>query len=621
MNLIFIPFLRYFSLEFIYNDPAAMFNATFKMNLGFGILSWMVVSAIGYLILNPFDKVLKAIESTKRFATKEEIRICLDSYKKSCYVVLVANFIGFFVGQAIFIAEGILSGRTEFVASRVFFIMAQAISFGLISATSTLKAFDFFISKHREKLYITSVSEFKKEKSLDISTWLYISFFTTAIFFGINHLSVAYGILYGVVRNTFSGDLTFEFIRKGAICFVFSTILCSFSIISIVKALSGRIKLSSKLLADIAHNGDLRTKLRIAMADDFGTLTSSTNTLIDKLSKMITDLRNETFTVDKSAQLVSDSSQTASAALLQMLGLLSDVNKNTHKQNELIYQADESISVLTASIANIIDHVDAQASNMENISSAITQMTGNITNVTHIVKNAQIVSEKLSDHSSSGNEFVVNAINSMKEVQSVSEEVRTLSKIIQDISSRTNLLAMNAAIEAAHAGEVGEGFAVVADEVRALAASSSNGAKNVQSKIKEMLEKINTGVEAITNAGDAFNKISDDISVNASIVKNISDAMEEQRIGANNTLANSIEIVNSVHAIRNLTQKETENVDEVRNFMETVIEAATSTQEVVTQGIEATKNLQNTIDEVRDSANGNKNVVQNISKHVQSFKV
>lgn len=619
VTYVYVLFLRYFALKFIYNDPAVMWSGSF-VTIAVTAVLLVLVNVIGFYMGKPFDQILKQLDQEKRRATEDEARRCLKCYKKLNILTLAANFVGFFVGQIVIVALGIASGKNAFIPSRVFFIIAQAIGFGGISAISTIKFFDYVLIGRREKLQIPSLLEYKKECTMNISTSISLIFGLTIYFIGINHLTVPYGILYEVSQNAFHGDLISTLLKKGVLCFILSGALCIVPFTAVIVGLSRRIKGTSKKLFDIANEGDLSSQIMISMTDDFGLLTSSINTLIQKLSSMINELRSETVTVDSSAQLISDSTQTASNALLQMSDLLSEISKNTQNQSSLIYQADENITTLTDSVANIKSHVDQQADTMENISASINQMASSITSVTEIAKQAQTVSVELSQHSEIGNESVRNAVNAMKEIQAVSEEVQKLSKIIQDVSSQTNLLAMNAAIEAAHAGEFGKGFAVVADEVRSLAASSSNGAKDVQNKIKEMLEKIDLGVQAITSAGSAFNKISEDISVNANLVKNISDAMVEQNAGANQTLQNSVEIVNSVQAIRELTKNETENANQVRTFMKTVVEATKNTEKAISESSAATSNLQTTIKEVNESAAGNKSVVQNITKHVSSFK-
>ena len=194
-------------------------------------------------------------------------------------------------------------------------------------------------------------------------------------------------------------------------------------------------------------------------------------------------------------------------------------------------------------------------------------------------------------------------------------------KVIQGIASQTNLLSMNAAIEAAHAGEFGAGFAVVADEVRSLASSSSSSARDIQVKIKEMMEKTTAGVEAITSAGAAFQGIRDNVIENATLVKNIYDAMIEQNQGAAETKQAADDLVEAIHAIRDLAEEETEEAGKLRESMDAVVAASKSTMSAVQESLEATANMKQTVEKVDKSADGNKESVEKIYNHVEQFIV
>ena len=297
-----------------------------------------------------------------------------------------------------------------------------------------------------------------------------------------------------------------------------------------------------------------------------------------------------------------------------------EINVNSQNQSSLIYQADDNILKLADNINTVKTHVDQQSETIQDISASINNIAENIFSVNDTARQAQLVSEELSEKSELGNNSAKNAVESMKEIQAVSEEVKNLSFVIEDVSERTNLLAINAAIEASHAGKYGIGFAVVADEVRKLAMSTQQSAHDVQDKIEEMSEKITAGVNAITTAGQAFENITSDIMKNADLVKSISDAMEIQSSNADKTQKNTAEIVNAVQAIKELAEKETENAVKLRNFMQTVIEATKSTEQAVSESSKATLNLQSTMQQVDSAAESNKAVVQNITRYIQSFK-
>ena len=611
--------LRWFALEFIYNEIEAMWGGTLPNILVASLLLFIAV-AIGYFIAKPFDQTVKKIQAEKRKATKEEIDVCLKSYRGIILLIIAANVIGFFVGQIIIVYIGIANGSNVYYFSRVFLVIAQAMAFGGISAITTIKLVDYLLIKKREMLEIGSIVDFKS-RSPKISLSIGLVFFISIYFLGINMLTVPYGILLESHNGVFEGDLLTTFFKKGAICIVLSAILGAVPFLTVLRGLSQRISLTSRLLDDIANNGDLTCRININMTDDFGLLISSVNTLIEKLSTMIKDFKLETNAVTESAGVISKSAKYATGALGVMSHSLMHIDENSKKQDELVEITGENIVMLSDSIETVKLHVTQQTEAVKSISSAISRMTDSISSVADTAKQAQEVSQGLSERSDIGNAAVEHAVATMKEIQTVSEEVRKLLKVIQGIASQTNLLSMNAAIEAAHAGEYGAGFAVVADEVRSLASSSSSSARDIQSKIKEMMEKTTAGVEAITSAGTAFQGIRDNVIENAALVKNIYDAMLAQNEGANETKKAADDLVAAIHAIRDLAEEETEGAVKLRESMDAVVTASKSTMSAVQESLEATENMKVTVSKVDQSAAGNKESVEKIHNHVEQFIV
>ena len=189
-----------------------------------------------------------------------------------------------------------------------------------------------------------------------------------------------------------------------------------------------------------------------------------------------------------------------------------------------------------------------QSANITQSSSAIEEMMANIHSVTQsLVKNDENIT-RLTLSSKDGKVQVEKITEAITQVAHDSQSLLEVSSLIQGIASQTNLLAMNAAIEAAHAGSFGKGFAVVADEVRKLAETSSTQTKN----ITIMLKKITTSIQEITNYSknvvETFGLIESEIDVVGSHESTILNAMKEQTEG-------SKQIFEAIAALNTITQE------------------------------------------------------------------
>ena len=620
VTYICVLFLRWFALEFIYNEPQSMWSGSF-LTIAVATILIVLLSIIAFFISRPFDNLVRKIRQEDYVATKDDIEIGCRCYKHLINLTMIGNFVGFFVGQVILVYLGIAQGRVVPIPIRMFLIIAQAMGFGFISFTATANGLDLGLTKYRALLKIQDFHTFKKYKSMDISGSIIFTVISCTYFFSINMIAAPYGLLQNLEEGLISGFTTKQMLFRVLSCVLQSLLLCSYPFFKAVTGLSSRIRTTSTLIEDIAVKGDLTTRIDITLTDDFGMLTSSINTMISKLSYMIMELRKGTGNVSDSANVIVESAGSASSALVNMASKLEKIAQNSTNQTSLIYEADESISTLVANVENVKQHIAAQTEAMSAISSSITEMSASINSVAEISTKAQSVSQELTASSHKGTAAVELAVKTMKEIKDAFEDVQTSIAVIQDISEKTDLLSMNAAIEAAHAGDVGKGFAVVADEVNTLAASSSESASMIQTKIDEMLLKISAGVEAISSAGELFAVIANRVDQNEQLVKSIYEAMEEQRVGAMETRDAAEEIMASVQEVKELTVVENEQAESLREFMLTVVNASTETEEAVQESLSATEDLQNTIKLVDESATGNQSFVNTISDQVNQFHV
>jgi len=605
--------LRYASLSFIYNDAARYFHSGFKVSLAVTLTLLLICVITAYFVCKPFDRIVKKIREENYEPTDLEKENCLLIYKRLNRVTIAAYMLGFFVGQIAVIASGVANGRYAFDVLKHSLVVIQALSFGAIAANAVINGLDTFFAKFRAMLKIQDFGNLQKIKISRISRSIVTTALISSFFMAANLICVIYGC--------YTNNIGSEALKKGVIAIVIVLSLSGSTFGYIIIGLNSRMKATEEALDLIAKKGDLTQRIDITVLDDFGSLTTSINTMMGKLSGMIRELSFKTGDVSEAADVISDSVTTASSALLQMSDTLHKINTNSSNQHELIQEADQNILRLTDSVENVKKHVIEQSEAVDNISASITQMSANITSVTSTAKKAEETSETLTATTQIGQQAIQNAVSTMKEIHDASEEVQNMVKMIQDIARETNLLSMNAAIEAAHAGEFGVGFAVVASEVRSLAESSGKNAKNVQDSINDMAKKIDAGVLAINSAGESFSNIARQVETNAQYVSTISAAMEEQNAGAIETQRSTMAVVENVKAVSNLAQEETKDAELVREFMKTVVNASDSTMNAVSESFSASEHLMNAINQVETSASENKGSVASIQQQVNQFSI
>ena len=169
-----------------------------------------------------------------------------------------------------------------------------------------------------------------------------------------------------------------------------------------------------------------------------------------------------------------------------------------------------------------------QASSVEELTSAITEVAAQVRDNAENTKKAKEITETVRTNAENGNSQMKRMLDSMQAINDGSANISKIIKVIDEIAFQTNILSLNAAVEAARAGQAGKGFAVVADEVRNLAAKSANAAKETTALIEGNIGKVETGTKIANDTASELEKIVDGIEKSASFINDIAIASNQQ---------------------------------------------------------------------------------------------
>lgn len=279
--------------------------------------------------------------------------------------------------------------------------------------------------------------------------------------------------------------------------------------------------------------------------DEFGLLANDINTFITKDAEVIKLIRNGVNSCNDSMTLLVDKFNISNEAIGTVLQSISEVKNEMVEEAAGIEETQASVSQIASLINNQNTGIQSLASSVTQASAAIEQMVANIHSVSEILKKNTKTVLQLGSAASEGQKTVESAVASSRQIYQESEGLMEASEIIKHIAEQTNMLAMNAAIEAAHAGDAGKGFAVVADEIRKLAEDSSSQSLTITNRLKELGNSINAVSENTQQVEQHFSTIFDFAQSVQSQEEVIMRAMEEQTSGSGQVL----EAMRSIHGI------------------------------------------------------------------------
>jgi len=297
--------------------------------------------------------------------------------------------------------------------------------------------------------------------------------------------------------------------------------------------------------------GDLTQRISHRNRDELGDLADGFNSFLDTLSQIISKITyssQETVTIKDS--LTASSEETAATIRQISVNITSIRDQISFLDNHISNTAGKS-QAIQSETESLEEELENQTSSTEQASAAINEMVASLNNVAAITRGKKEATRKLTETTTLGGERLSGMIKEVHEIHENLGSISNMVGLINSIAAQTNLLAMNAAIEAAHAGDAGRGFAVVADEIRKLAENSGSNAKSISRELKDIANRIVSAAESSESTREAFTEIQKEVQGVDQALSEITSATEELNVGGQ-------EIITAMDVLSKVSSKVTE---------------------------------------------------------------
>jgi len=526
-----------------------------------------------------------------------------------------------------------------------------SISWGFVNGMITARLVNTVLIKAKLKLHIYSLDIFGKDKSYETTTrklflpifllLLLLSAYSSVVFYHYNKESLKFQnekfneILtkmqdkqdVNIIKAKESIIENNNYIMKKSIFIMVTISLYLIAvatillIIALIENQSHLNNLKNQIESLSGGKMDLSKRINVISFDDIGKMTSGINNIISNLSETFKSIKKLVTEVFDSSKIMQNKVSESKNQVGNINNIINNVENITNNQFVVINNTVTVFNNMLPKMENSIKKIEEQSVVVEETTGSIKKMIDSFYTVTNKTLEADNLFKELLKVIESGNDNIVNFFNSIIEINETNKKVSEIVDIISNVASQTDLLAMNAAIEAAHAGDAGKGFAVVADEIRKLAENTSDSTKNITSLIKNMTDKINTGTKFFEELQKIFNVMNKNTKDTGIIISDIAKSSSEQ---TNNALKNLSQIENLVK-ITNLLKDDTQLVKNDNDLLKTSIlslnkasEEIKNSNSILTQEL---KNIINFFEILNDNFKTTFTSVNQLDSRISSYKI
>ncbi len=385
---------------------------------------------------------------------------------------------------------------------------------------------------------------------------------------------------------------------------------------SIAKPLTSVVRTVSKV-----GSGDFTVETGEKFGGELGEISACVDGLVVDLRCLVGIIKERLTELERTGQGLASTMEETGAAVIQINSNIGNTKGQLDEQSAAVREVSAAIEQLARSVDALSTMISSQSSVITESSASVEEMIANVESVTSIAEASARASERLSAEGSDGKARIDEVGEAVAAIVRYSENLNEAARLVTEIADRTNLLAMNAAIEAAHAGDAGKGFAVVADEIRKLAEQSTSQGKDITGDLGRVSQAIESVRGASASAVTSFASILEKSEALGDAVRTIGAAMSEQREGGSHVLEGLVRLKDITREIGRGSEEMAvgnqailEQVERLRNVNVVVVQ----NNEEVTRG---TKEINDAIAQTIELSSKNSALIAEVKEAADKFTI